>query len=86
MVLFINSNDYTKICVDTYPEDTNTTEHLIASFVNANTALIIEFMKQYSEDGILDSKLKELLVNVLSDSLDGAIGYFNKVACENHDE
>lgn len=86
MVLFINTNDYSKICIDTYPEDTNTTEHLIASFVNANTALIIEFMKQYSDEGILDSKLKELLINLLSDSLDRAIDFFNNLNKTNQSE
>lgn len=78
MVLFIDTNDFSKICVDTYPEDEGTVEHLLASFVNANTALIIEFMRQYSEDGKFDPKLKELLINILSDSLDDVIEQFNR--------
>lgn len=77
MVLFIDTNDFSKICVDTSPEDEGTVENLLASFVNANTALVIEFMRQYSEGGKFDPKLKELLVNVLSDSLDDVIEQFN---------
>lgn len=77
MKIYVDTSNFETMKVDPYPEITESAGALISDFVNADVALITEFLKIFSDDGQIDMKIKDVVIDLIVKHLDDVIPELN---------